>query len=93
LVASTITAKDYAGKAGYFQFANLPDDTYYLVFDPTTIPYGASFSPYQRGTDPALDSDADRTTGRTPNFVLAGKVSDWTRDAGVYVPQCDTITC
>ncbi len=93
LVASTITAKDYAGKAGYFTFANLPDDTYYLVFDPTSIPYGSSFSPYQKGSDPTLDSDADPTTGRTPNFVLAGKISDWTRDAGVYVPQCDTITC
>lgn len=93
LVATTITGNNYAGKPGYYQFANLADGSYYVVFDVTTIPSGAEIVPAGQGSDRTLDSDADPTTGRTVTFTVAGQISDFTRDMGVYVPQCDTITC
>lgn len=66
---------------GYYQFTNLDPGNYYVVF---TLPSGYVFSQPDRGGNDAADSDADRTTGRTPTTVLTSNEADLTLDAGMY---------
>ncbi len=76
-VSSTITAED-----GSYSFANIePAQYYYLVF---ALPEGYnSFTRPNRGDSDALDSDAERGTGKTAVFPLgSGEVND-TWDAGM----------
>ena len=65
--------------SGLYSFMVDPGD-YYLIFDPTP---GLLFTMPNIGTSDALDSDADRDTGRTSNFsITSGEIQDhW--DAGL----------
>ncbi len=67
--------------SGYYSFTNLVPDDYYVIFTP---PPGWVFTQQDAGSNDALDSDADPTTGRTITINLESGESDWTWDAGLY---------
>lgn len=94
LVAQTVSGNNFAGKPGYFMFPNLPDGTYYQIFDLTTMPKLGQVSPYQVGypANVLIDSDANQTTGRTPNITVSGNqnASNW--DMGVFICNSD-VSC
>ena len=82
VVATTTTADNPVGGApGWYLFADLRPGTYEVEF---VLPTGFSFSPVDIGGDDAIDSDADRTTGRTGTFAVTSGIDDFTRDAGMY---------
>jgi SdrD B-like domain len=64
VVATTTT-----DATGRYQFSNLRGGRYRLQF--TDLPAHRTFTERAAGSDPALDSDADSVTGRTPVFKLA----------------------
>ncbi|NCA82909.1 MAG: hypothetical protein EOM72_09225, partial [Opitutae bacterium] len=68
---------------GAYAFTNLVPGTYSVGF---TVPGGYQITLQNQGVDPAADSDADRTTGRTvPTTLVSGENDpDW--DAGLYLP-------
>ncbi|MGB3918864.1 MAG: SdrD B-like domain-containing protein, partial [Thiothrix litoralis] len=80
--------------AGNYFFANeLAAGTYYLEF---TKPAGYQFTPQDAGTDPALNSDADPTTGRTGDITVVAGIPQTQWDAGLIanalvVTQCQAI--
>ena len=82
-VVDTMTTADnpVGGAPGWYLFADLRPGTYEVEF---VLPTGFSFSPVNIGGDDAIDSDADRTTGRTGTFALTSGNDDFTRDAGMY---------
>ncbi len=71
----------FTDSTGYYRFANLAPGSYYLKFDQ---PFGYNFSAVGQGPNPALDSDADQTTGKTRNITLTSGQDDLTWDAGVF---------
>jgi hypothetical protein len=87
LVGSTVSGNNFSGQAGYYSFPNLADGDYYAVFDLATMPAMGTPSPYEVGypANKLIDSDADRTTGRTPTVHLAGSTTDNSNDFGVFV--------
>ncbi|WP_419194230.1 SdrD B-like domain-containing protein [Novipirellula herctigrandis] len=74
---------DLNGEAGYYLFEDLAPGDYFVVFDPNTIPSGFEFTTQDVGTDDAIDSDADTTTGATVVTTLEANESDLTWDAGI----------
>jgi Ca2+-binding RTX toxin-like protein len=75
LVATTTTSA-----TGIYNFADIATGEYSLEF---AAPNGYQFSAADRGTDDAIDSDANPTTGRTGIFTVnAGENLSW--DAGLY---------
>jgi LPXTG-site transpeptidase (sortase) family protein len=66
---------------GWYSFSNLVPGDYYVTFTP---PYGFAFSPANQGSDDAVDSDADQTTGQTATVTLGTGANDLSLDAGVY---------
>ena len=82
-VVATTTTNDnpVGGEPGWYLFADLRPGTYEVEF---VLPTGFSFSPVNIGGDDAIDSDADRTTGRTGTFAVTSGNDDFTRDAGLY---------
>lgn len=94
LVAQTVSGNNFAGKPGYFLFPNLPDGTYYEVFDLATMPNLGQPSPYEVGfpANATVDSDGLPATGRTPNITVSGNQSDLSWDFGVYICNSD-ISC
>ena len=80
LVATTMTDAD-----GFYFFNNLMPGDYYVEF---VKPEGYAFTMQDQGTDDAVDSDADPTTGMTICTNLEAGEIDPTWDAGLYrVPQ------
>ena len=77
---------------GSYLFADRLPGTYRVMFDPTTLPAGSSFTTKDvtPGNDDALDSDADETSGLTDSFVLVAGVDNLTVDAGLL--PCDGLT-
>ncbi len=69
------------GASGYYSFVDLPPGDYYVSF---VLPSGYVFSPQDQGTDDALDSDADPTTGVAITTTLTAGENDLTWDAGIY---------
>lgn len=69
------------GPNGLYSFTNLVPGVYQVEF---VLPSGFVFSPPNQGGDPALDSDADPNTGRTPLITLAAGETNDTIDAGMY---------
>ncbi len=67
---------------GAYQFTNLAPGAYYAVFG-SLAGYGRS--PADQGGNDALDSDANASTGRTPDVTLSGGQTLLTLDAG-YLP-------
>ena len=72
---------------GVYIFPMLAAGNYYVKFTP---PQGYVFVPKDAGPD-SLDSDVDRTTGKTDCFPLAVSTADLTWDAGLYQGQIDTV--
>ncbi len=75
-IATTTTAAD-----GSYSFDALAPGWYCLEF---TIPHGFTLSPMDRGDNDWLDSDVNRTTGRTAPFYLLTGQDDTSREAGFY---------
>ncbi|MGA1796971.1 MAG: SdrD B-like domain-containing protein [bacterium] len=65
---------------GSYRFDNLTPGDYYVEF---VAPGGLIFSPQDRGTDDAVDSDADTTTGMTVSTTLTSGETDLNWDAGL----------
>ena len=66
---------------GFYQFVNLKPATYYVVFEPTTLPANSVFTTQTAGT--VNGSDANTTTGRTANITLVAGEYNGDIDAGV----------
>jgi len=90
----TVTLLDIAGTAigttttdatGYYAFADLQPGTYAVRF-PTTLGADATLSAAIQGSDDALDSDANTTTGTTANVTLNAGDNNVTLDAGYSSP-------
>jgi uncharacterized repeat protein (TIGR01451 family)/fimbrial isopeptide formation D2 family protein len=69
--------------AGNYEFTGLAPGSYGVQFAPSAA---QPFTKANVGSDDAVDSDADRVTGRTANVTLASGGSDTTLDAGAYRP-------
>ncbi len=71
---------------GYYMFNNLDAGSYYVQF---VLPNGYVFTTQNTGSDSAIDSDADETTGKTVcTDLVAGEV-DLTWDAGIYAEHAN----
>ncbi|MHC5112666.1 MAG: SdrD B-like domain-containing protein, partial [Planctomycetota bacterium] len=66
---------------GLYSFGGLAAGDYVVEF---VAPGSFLFSPQDQGTDDLLDSDADRTTGRTDVIALAASTNIDTVDAGLF---------
>ena len=62
IIATTTT-----DSSGFYHFTNLSAGTYSVGF---VKPAGASFSPQNQGSNPAVDSNANTTTGLTSPVTL-----------------------
>ena len=67
---------------GFYLFTDLPAGDYYVTF--SNLPLNYTFSPKDQGTNDAVDSDADVTTGMTATVSLAPKENYRDLDAGIY---------
>ena len=77
LIAATVT--DEKGK---YQFTNVSDGSYYLIF--TDIPTAYTFTSKGGGGAATLDSDVNPTTGKTDIFSISGASTNNDLDAGLY---------
>ncbi len=66
---------------GNYSFTNLPPGDYYIVVTP---PAGYTIVDPNQGSDDALDSDIDPTTGATAVTTLTSGENDTTWDGGLY---------
>src|SRR5690606_35171297 len=78
--ANTLIDTTTTNGSGQYLFNNLYPGDYYLVF---TLPNGYVFSRQNVAGDDTIDSDPDRTTGRTATTNLAPGENDMTWDAGI----------
>lgn len=79
LVATTTTANDGSGNAGYYLFENLRPGDYQVEF---VKPDGFVFTAADQVGD-SLDSDANTVTGRTATVTLQAGDNDLSVDAGL----------
>ncbi|WP_250855349.1 SdrD B-like domain-containing protein, partial [Anabaena sp. PCC 7938] len=78
---TTITTTTNA--SGNYNFAELtPGQEYQVGF--SNLPAGYQFTQADAGTDDALDSDANTSTGKTQIVTLASGENNTTLDAGIY---------
>jgi choice-of-anchor A domain-containing protein/uncharacterized repeat protein (TIGR01451 family) len=70
---------------GNYLFANLDPGNYYVQF---ILPSGYVFTLKDVGSNDAIDSDADLTTGKTICTTLTAGENDLTWDAGIYKEDC-----
>ncbi|MEM7531354.1 MAG: SdrD B-like domain-containing protein [Chloroflexota bacterium] len=77
---------------GNYLFTDLPVGEYYVVFDLTTLPDGYTVTSQNIGSDDALDSDANPSTGQTDStgFMNAGEFN-FTLDMGIIPPGSVTV--
>lgn len=79
---STVTGAD-----GGYLFADLASGTYVVTFDPEWVrAQHYAFTLRQQGADPALDSDADVTTGASGEVALGVDTDRLDVDAGLVQP-------
>ncbi|WP_160396340.1 SdrD B-like domain-containing protein [Paenibacillus sp. MMS18-CY102] len=79
VVATTATANDGSGVAGYYRFSDLAPGAYKVAFQ---LPSGYFFTK-QIVADPATDSNADAATGLTDVVILAPGENNMSVDAGM----------
>jgi hypothetical protein len=82
--AGSVLATDTTDSNGFYWFGDLTPGDYNIQFE---LPTGFVFSPQDQGSDDALDSDADVTTGMTICTTLDDGEMDSTWDAGIYTPD------
>jgi len=71
---------------GYYDFSSQPEGNYSLQFVLKSSNY--RFSPVNQGSNDSLDSDADRTSGKTAIFTaFISGTNDMSRDAGMYLVE------
>jgi LPXTG-site transpeptidase (sortase) family protein len=68
--------------SGFYHFTNLTPGTYSVQF---VAPAGYNFSPQNVGSDDAIDSDANTTTGITGQYTLISGETNNSVDAGLYL--------
>ena len=81
----TYVATTTTNASGYYLFDNLVPGEYYVEF---VAPADYFFTQSDEGTDDAIDSDANETTGKTVCTTLEPGKKDLTWDAGLYTPAC-----
>ncbi|MQA18776.1 SdrD B-like domain-containing protein [Rugamonas rivuli] len=81
-VASTTTDVD-----GHYLFNNLKPGTYSVQFDKATLGNGYVFTSAHTGSNGAVDSDANVSTGVTQQVTLTSGASNHDLDAGVSALQ------
>ncbi|MCA9139938.1 MAG: hypothetical protein KDB00_24365 [Planctomycetales bacterium] len=84
-------ATDVTDSNGLYLFEGLYPGEYFVEFVTSTLPAGYALTGQNAGTDDAVDSDADQSTGLT-EIISLGVVDDLTWDAGIYqlpVPAID----
>ena len=87
LIASALT--DQTGK---YLFTDVMPGNYFVEFSLSTLPNGHVFTEQNVGSNPAIDSDPDPTTGRTATFTVLPYMPDnLTIDAGIY-KECENVT-
>ncbi len=70
LISTTVTSDDINGDPGWYQFVTLPEDTYYVCFDP---PANYDITIQDAGGDDTIDSDGNQSSICTaPVFLPAG---------------------
>jgi uncharacterized protein YbdZ (MbtH family) len=75
-------ATDTTDGNGIYGFTGLDTGTYCIAF--SNIPAGWEISPQNQGSNDAVDSDADPTTGLIANITLTA--SDLNEDMGIFPP-------
>ncbi len=85
---NTLVDSTFTDGSGLYLFPTLVPDTYYVEF---VKPSGYTFTAPNLGGNPAADSDANQTTGKTANIILPGGADDRTWDAGL-VRTAGTLT-
>jgi YVTN family beta-propeller protein len=81
--AGQVAGSTFTDSSGAYRFENLAAGTYRLL---VTAPSGFVFTTPNRGTDDTLDSDVDRTTGRTGLISLAPGQEALSWDVGMHEP-------
>ena len=77
----TSAGSTQTANGGQYSFDNLVPGDYYVKF---TLPSGYVFSPKDQGSDDAVDSDADTSSGQTATTTLTSGENDTSWDAGAY---------
>ncbi len=80
---ATVTLTTTTTITGSYQFNNLAPGTYTVT---VVAPAGYVFTAANRGSDDAIDSDANPTTGAMTATMLESGETDLTWDAGLYSP-------
>lgn len=78
---TTVLETTVTDNSGNYSF-NVTSGTYIIEF---VRPSGMAFTLRNQGTDDSLDSDANRSTGRSPQVTVSGGVGNDTVDAGLVV--------
>ena len=87
-VAPGLPMTDTTDANGNYLFEGLPPGDYYVVFDLNTLPTGYVVTTKDAGSDDAVDSDADPSTGQSaPTGPLPGGDEDLTLDMGIFLPK------
>ncbi|WP_458094335.1 SdrD B-like domain-containing protein [Roseomonas sp. WA12] len=78
-----IAAATNTGADGAYSFSGIAPGTYQVAF---VSPFGGRFSPKDRGSNQAVDSDVDPTTGRTAPITVGTGQTVANISAGLYAP-------
>jgi len=79
--ASPAVMTTTTNSSGVYNFTDLTPGTYSIKF---VKPAGYTFSPANQGSDDAVDSDANASTGCTGGITLTAGQNDMTWDTGMY---------
>lgn len=83
LVSTTVTSDDINGIPGWYQFVTLPQDTYYVCFDP---PANYNITTQDVGGNDAIDSDANINSICTAPVFLPANTHNPDLDLGLVGP-------
>jgi len=72
---------------GVYHFDNvMPGKSYYVLFESKSLPQGYTFTQLDEGDNDYVDSDANRTTGKTRSVYVYSDANRTWMDAGIYKP-------
>lgn len=92
LDGNPVTLSTTTDADGKYEFAHLASGTYKVTFDPNGLTSNSTFTTKNVGSDNAVDSDADTTTGETGTFTLSPDSANPTVDAGLVIDRNVQIT-